>query len=119
MLRWAHAYQCHLTLVVPDWPSQPWWPMLLLHLCDVPVVLPPQPHLLSVPEGPLEESLQWTMIACRLSFGNSAERGCQMQQSLLRCDAGPTVRGRGTILDGDRGRSIATSAVSVQLTLRA
>ena len=118
VLRWAAGYSILLTLVVPDWPSQPWWPLLLQHLCDGPFVFPPQPSLLSVPEGPLEEALQWTMIACRLSFGNSATRASQMQQSLWHYDAGLTVRGRGTTLDDARGRSIASSAVSVQLTLR-
>ena len=117
VLQWAALRAVPLTLVVPDWPSQSWWPLLLTYLCDVPFVFPPQPSLLSVPAGPLEESLQWTMIGCRLSFGSSAERVSQIQRSLSLCAGGPTVRGQGTTLDGARGQSIAGSAVSLLLTL--
>jgi hypothetical protein len=117
VLQWAVLHEVPMTLVVPDWPSQPWWPLLLTYLSDVPLVFPPQPALLSVPAGSLEESLQWTMIGCRLSFGSSAERVSQIRQSLSLCAAGQMVRGRGTTLDGVRGRSIASDAISVLLTL--
>ena len=117
MLRWAMGRRVPLTLVVPDWPGQPWWPLLLAHRCDVPLVFPPQPNLLAVPAGPLEEALQWTMIGCRLSFEGSEVRACRIRRSLSLCAVGQTGRGRGTMVDGARGRSIAIAAASVQRTL--
>jgi len=96
VLRWATSFHMRLTLVVPDWPSQPWWPVILHHLRDVRVVLPPQPNL---------------------SFGNSAAQVSEMQRSLSRYGGGRTEGGRHMTLDGEHGLSIATSAVSVQRIL--
>ena len=40
---------CILTLIVPKWPKQPWWPLLVDLLCDVPRELPLRPDLLMMP----------------------------------------------------------------------
>jgi hypothetical protein len=39
-----------LTLIVPAWPSQHWWPLLLELLSDTPLILPQVPDLFSPPE---------------------------------------------------------------------
>ncbi len=43
--------QTSVLLVAPVWPSQPWYPVLLALLSDVPVLLPPWNHLLQAPSG--------------------------------------------------------------------
>ena len=40
-----------MVLIAPIWPTQPWYPVLLSMLIDIPVLLPQSPHLLSSPEG--------------------------------------------------------------------
>ena len=114
VLQWAQQFDIMLTMVVPDWPSQPWWPLLLRHLCDVPVVMPPQRHLLTVPEGQLPEALQWTMIGCRLWFGSFAARAYQSAPFRSSSDAGPTAGETATTVEGERGLSIARAAESAQ-----
>ena len=32
--------QVQTVLLLPTWPSQPWWPLLLNHLVDFPIILP-------------------------------------------------------------------------------
>ena len=41
-------------LVVPRWPTQPWYPILMKHLVDHPRVLPRRLKLLQLPEKPQE-----------------------------------------------------------------
>ena len=40
-----------LCLVCPVWSSQPWFPILLELSCDVPLLLPSTPDLLTSPQG--------------------------------------------------------------------
>lgn len=60
-----------LTLIVPAWPSQYWWPLLLHLLVEVPLLLP-EDSSLSLSSGS-QRSPPWRVFACRIS-GRSAKR---------------------------------------------
>jgi hypothetical protein len=63
-----------LTLVVPAWPSQVWWPMILHMMIEVPVLLPDRVDLLSPVHGPVGlDRLPWRLLCFRIS-GNSSKR---------------------------------------------
>lgn len=64
-----------LTIIVPAWPSQYWWPRLLHLLSEVPVLLPDLENLLVPPRGSavLAKRVPWRMLACRIS-GRSSKR---------------------------------------------
>jgi len=42
---------CTLLLIAPFWPRQPWFPLLLRHLVDIPLSLPVTPDLLRMPRS--------------------------------------------------------------------
>ena len=61
-------------LMVPRWPTQPWYPVLTKHLVDHPRVLPRRLKLLQLPEKPqechpLQGKLQ--LMVCKLSGNHS------------------------------------------------
>jgi hypothetical protein len=66
-----------LTLIVPAWPSQHWWPTLLSLMSDTPLLLPNFPDLFLPPEGKDVYYWQlpppWRCFAFRIS-GKSARR---------------------------------------------
>ena len=57
-------------LVVPCWPTQPWWPLVMRLLVQEPLVLPRKKHTLFLPQQPdlvhpLHQKL--TLLICHLS----------------------------------------------------
>lgn len=62
--------QAELVMVCPYWPSRAWFPLILELACDVPVILPPIPDLLTSPLGdqhPLTSNGSMRLVAWRLS----------------------------------------------------
>lgn len=70
-----------LTIIVPAWPGQPWWPRLLEMLSDTPVLLPDIPDLFIPPKGAPGQSTQppWRVLACRVS-GRSSKRAVYLRR---------------------------------------
>lgn len=59
-----------VTLVTPLWPTQPWFPLAVELVCDVPRLLPQNSRLLTGPRGeehPLLQQQTFRLIAWRLS----------------------------------------------------
>ena len=59
-----------LVLVTPAWPSQPWWPLLLLAAVCEPVLLPDSAHAMLPPGFPANQQKwpgRWRMIAWLIS----------------------------------------------------
>jgi len=53
VLRKVRSESCSLILLAPNWPAQPWFPLLLSMLVEVPVKLPLRRDLLSQPQSRL------------------------------------------------------------------
>lgn len=65
-------------LVVPCWPTQPWWPFVMRLLVQEPVVLPKKKHTLFLPQQPdlvhpLYQKL--TLLICHLSGNHLKAEG--------------------------------------------
>lgn len=57
-------------MIVPHWPTQPWWPTLTRMLIQTPVVLPKSKDMLYLPQDPKAVhplQKQMTLLACHLS----------------------------------------------------
>ena len=62
--------KANVVFVCPAWPSQPWFPLLLEQICDIPRLLPASENLLIGPQGhphPLLLSAALPLVAWRLS----------------------------------------------------
>jgi hypothetical protein len=77
-------------VILPLWPSRPFWPIMLTMLAQCPLTLPHDP--LTHPRGLFkkDESPQFPMIACLLSGENGAREHFQM----LRGNSGSTTSTR-------------------------
>ena len=77
-------------LVVPLWPTQPWFPLLLQLLYDSPRVLPPSPKLLQHPHRdhphPLHKTLH--LMVCPLSGSPLENLAFLQRQQKLSCHRG-------------------------------
>ena len=95
--------RANLVLICPVWASQPWFPVALEMLCDVPRLLRRSPKLLTSPLGephPLLSSNSLQLAAWRLSGDPSLSKAFRsewstfcwpvidLQQSLLTIPAG-------------------------------
>ena len=56
-----------LTVMVPLWPAQPWFPMLMSMLVEVPLVLPQVPSLLQHPMREEGSTPNWLSLVCKIS----------------------------------------------------
>ena len=73
-------------LVVPFWPTQPWFPVLMQHLIEHPCVLPRRQKMLQLPEKPhvshpLQGKLQ--LLVCKLSGDLSKVRAYRRRLQTL------------------------------------
>ena len=70
---------CQAILTAPAWPSQPWFPLLLRLLVDLPCQLPPTRTLLHQPLSQVfhQEPLRLSLHTWRLSGPLSNEKGFQ------------------------------------------
>jgi len=61
--------QAELTLITPAWTTATWWPLLIRHVVDMPIVLWHHPKLLLPPtnQPTLYKGPSWTTVAWRLS----------------------------------------------------
>lgn len=82
-----------LTLIVPAWPSQHWWPLLLKLLCDTPLLLPPIQDLFLPPDRVGVHYYQrfppWGAFACRISGKSSKRKVYRLRLSKLCAMFGP------------------------------
>jgi hypothetical protein len=90
LLRKIEKENLTLTLIVPVWPNQPWWPMLWPLCQDWPILLPQSQHfLLSWQEGSRRASpTKWSWIALRLSNNTSDHKVFRNQ--VLMCGSSAT-----------------------------
>ena len=73
-------------VVVPDWPNQPWFPLIAKMLINYPVLVSARKNLLSLPQSPAEEHRlqKLRLIICELSgvasdaqgFRNNLQTSC-------------------------------------------
>ena len=54
VLQKVHFDQPEAILIVPKWPNQPWYSLLIKMLANEPIVLPPRKDLLYLPNNPEE-----------------------------------------------------------------
>ena len=78
MLQKIQAEEATGLLVVPCWPTQPWWPSVMRLLVQKPLVLPKKKHTLFLPQQPdlvhpLHQKL--TLLICHLSGNHLQTRG--------------------------------------------
>ena len=103
-------------LVVPDWPSQPWYPKLAKMLKNNPVLVSARENLLSLPQNPeekhrLRKSLR--LIICEVSerdletldFRNKLQRLSALHDRVALADcmlhtlqSGKSMRTEGTLI---------------------
>ena len=67
----AKEEQLEMILIAPLWPAQPWFPLLLQLISDVPRILPQRPDLLSQGEN-ISAGEQFHLIGWRLSPPSSS-----------------------------------------------
>ena len=78
-------------LVVPDWPSQAWYPQLAKLLTKTPVLVSPRENLLSLPAKPEEKHRlckTLRLIICEVSGLDSDTRGFHSKLPLLSVPRG-------------------------------
>lgn len=79
-----HSEQATATLVIPAWPTQPWWPTLFSLLIDFPLLLPDASSLWTAPTASIPLPLmRWGMIGVRLSGARSRQEAFRKQLSIL------------------------------------
>ena len=81
LLKLQSETNCILTLIVPRWPKQPWWPLLVDLLCDYPRQLPRRADLLTMPiSRAYHQNLEiLDLHACRVSSSHSRNVGFHKQ----------------------------------------
>jgi hypothetical protein len=81
-------------IVVPNWPTQPWWPYLMRMVIQNPVVLPNNKNMLQLPTKPdLVHPLypKLTLLLCHVSGKPSKIKDYQKQLYLSYCHRGGRV----------------------------
>ena len=78
-------------LVVPCWPTQPWWPLVMRLLVQEPLVLPKKKHTLFLPQQPdvvhpLHQKL--TLLICHLSANHFKAEAFQTRLLHSSCSPG-------------------------------
>ena len=93
-------------LIVPAWPSQPWWPMLGEMIIEAPILLPARNDLFlpgnqgnEVPMG----HQRWPAIAVRVSGAHSSTTAFQRRWHKVSATNGGYPRKKVTILTGSVG----------------
>ena len=81
-------------IVVPYWPNQAWYPIMLKMLISIPILLNSRKSLLQLPQSPDQNHRMWRkmdMMVARLSGSSRSAQHCQKQ--LLRSYQLPGDRG--------------------------
>ena len=102
------------TVVLPHWPSAPWYPLLLRMLAAPPLVLGRASSVLTPPraayyagEGHLRPQWRWPLIAARLSGSTTQSRGFRRRLQRSFSSHGRIVPHRGMTQPGGTGLSSA------------
>ena len=94
-------------LIVPDWPTQIWYPKLMRMLINYPLLIPPAEKLLQLPYNPMKvHPLHQTMwlLACHLSGDVLKTRVFQSQLPSTSSSHGEPLCKNSTALTSDNGR---------------
>ncbi len=100
-----------LIVIVPRWPTQAWYPLLLHLLMDHPRVLPKRPRLLQLPEmpdtlHPLRQKM--TLLACALSGNPLRRKDYQTMLSTQSANRGDLQPQNSTSLSSINGQNLQT-----------
>ena len=103
-------------IVVPFWPSQPWFPRLAAMWTERPVLVVARENLLSLPEKPeekhrLRKTLQ--MIICKLSGKSSDAEDFRNRQAALCAPLGDLQPQNCIQYTSENGRSMLVKGVSI------
>lgn len=93
-------------MIAPVWPNQPWFPQLLEHLRDLPVLLPPTQDILTGPDGanhPLVMRGHLPLAAWPVSGDPNDLRDFQTKLSASSGNHGEYPPRRHTPVHGDSG----------------
>jgi hypothetical protein len=94
-------------LIVPDWPTQIWYPKLMRMLINYPLLIPPREKLLHLPYNPAKvHQLHKTMwlLACHLSGDVSKTKVFQSQLPSISSSHGEHLRKSSIAPASDNGR---------------
>ena len=94
-------------LVVPDWPTQVWYPKLTQMLINYPLLIPPRKQLLCLPYNPMKvHRLHKTMwlLACHLSGDVLKTKAFQSRLATISLSHGELLRKNSTAHTSDNGR---------------
>lgn len=98
-------------IVVPDWPSQTWYPVVARMLVERPVLLSAREHLLTMPQDPAQRHrLRKTLrlIICRVSGTDCDSKDYQTRAQQLFAhhgDVTPQSRTQSTLGNGENMRA--------------
>ena len=111
--------QAEVTLIAPQWPTQTWFAPILQLLISPPVVLPPEPHLLRLPQDltavhPLHRKLRLT--AFRLSGNISKVQAFRQTLHPSLSSHGESRPGASTSLTGLSGQNFAVDGLMIPLS---
>ena len=95
VLQKTQSQQVTGLLIVPDWPTQIWYPKLMRMLINYPLLIPPREKLLHLPYNPAKvHQLHKTMwlLACHLSGDVSKTKVFQSQLPSISSSHGEHLR---------------------------
>ena len=98
--------ECTITLVVPWWHSQAWFPTLIKNLVEPPLLLPRRRDLLKDPLNqfhPLVEQGHLQLVACRVSGSSMQQQEFQRKLQTSCWQVGARGQTPLTSLDGQSG----------------
>jgi len=103
-------------LVVPNWPTQTWWPYLMNMLIDFPLILPRKEDTLYLPAHPqllhpLHKKLE--LLVCRLSGISSQAEEFRLALQRSSCNLGMPVHKSSTTLTTKDGECSVVQGVLI------
>lgn len=78
-------------VIVPNWPSQPWYPQVMRLAVTAPLILPKGKNILKLPYDPMKIHPLYpklVLLACHLSGNHCKVRASQRKHSKLSCHHG-------------------------------
>ena len=107
-------------LVVPNWPTQTWWPYLMSMLIDFPLILPRKDNTLYLPAHPqllhpLHKKLQ--LLVCHLSGISSKAEAFRLELQKSLCNLGEQPRKNNIRLTTRDGECSVVQGVSIPFQL--
>ena len=107
-------------LVVPNWPTQTWWPYLMSMLIDFPLILPRKDNTLYLPAHPqllhpLHKKLQ--LLVCHLSGISSKAEAFRLELQKSSCNLGEQPRKNNIRLTTRDGECSVVQEVSIPFQL--